>query len=43
MLFRSMSRMNHSCKPNVRLLGEGRPGRLLALRGIKAKARSFLD
>ena len=38
-LFEIMSRVNHSCTPNVRMIGNGRPAQLVALRPIKKQER----
>lgn len=34
-----MSRANHSCDPNVRMIGDGWPGQLIAVRPIQAQDR----
>ncbi|CAK9034790.1 SET domain and MYND-type zinc finger protein 6 [Durusdinium trenchii] len=41
-LFEIMSRANHSCDPNVRMIGDGWPGQLIAVRPIQAQEEILL-
>eukprot|EP00434_Breviolum_minutum_P009969 symbB.v1.2.008789.t1/scaffold536.1/size343967/5 len=41
-LFELISRINHSCVPNVRMIGDGRPAQLVAVRPIKQQDELLL-